>query len=151
MQEFMPEACWRMWHFMREACWRFWALLHWFILMAYSHWTKGKTRNPAMLMTVNLCQPHCPVVDPEDWLGEGYGLPSRLKTPCENLYVAAFGGHLFTVRNSSCGKVMFSQMSVILSGWRGAGLSLALIHSSTNMLKWVWASGFWKPLIHMNM
>ena len=32
-----------------------------------------------------------------------------------------------------------------------SGLSLALVHSSTNMLKSVWASDFWKPLIHTNM
>ena len=31
------------------------------------------------------------------------------------------------------------------------GLSLALVHSSTNMLKSVWASDFWKPLVHTNM
>ena len=30
-------------------------------------------------------------------------------------------------------------------------LSLALVHSSTNMLKSVWASDFWKPLVHTNM
>ena len=31
------------------------------------------------------------------------------------------------------------------------GLSLALIHLSTNMLKSGWASDFWKPLIHTTM
>ena len=31
-----------------------------------------------------------------------------------------------------------------------AGLSLALVHSTT-MLKSVWASDFWKPLVHTNM
>ena len=31
-----------------------------------------------------------------------------------------------------------------------AELSLALVHSAT-MLKSVWASDFWKPLIHTNM
>ena len=31
------------------------------------------------------------------------------------------------------------------------GLSLALVHSSTNMLKSVWTSGLWKPLVHINM
>ena len=30
-------------------------------------------------------------------------------------------------------------------------LSLALIHSSTNMLKSVWMSGLWKPLVHTTM
>ena len=33
-------------------------------------------------------------------------------------------GRIFTTRNSSCGKVMFSQVSVILStGGRGVGMS----------------------------
>ena len=32
-----------------------------------------------------------------------------------------------------------------------SGLSLALVHSSTNMLKSVWVSDFWKPLVHINM
>ena len=32
-----------------------------------------------------------------------------------------------------------------------AGLSLAVVHSSTNMLKSVWASDFWKPLVHTNI
>ena len=31
------------------------------------------------------------------------------------------------------------------------GLSLALVHSSTSMLKSVRASDFWKPLVHTNM
>ena len=38
-----------------------------------------------------------------------------------------------------------------VSGSRGSGLSLALVHSSTNMLKSVCSSDFWKPLIHTNM
>ena len=32
-----------------------------------------------------------------------------------------------------------------------SGLSLALIHWSTNMLKWMWASGIWKALVHTNV
>ena len=32
-----------------------------------------------------------------------------------------------------------------------AGHLLALVHSSTNMLKSLWASDFWKPLLHTNM
>ena len=31
-----------------------------------------------------------------------------------------------------------------------SGLSLTLVYSSTNMSKSVWASGFWKPLVHKN-
>ena len=30
-------------------------------------------------------------------------------------------------------------------------LLLALVYSSTNMLKSMWASAFWKPLVHTNM
>ena len=31
------------------------------------------------------------------------------------------------------------------------GISLTLLYSSTNMLKSMWTSGFWKPLVHTNM
>ena len=49
-------------------------------------------------------------------------------------------------------------LAISLAAWHRSplpphvsGLSLALVHLSTNMLKSVWASNFWKPLIHINM
>ena len=76
------------------------------------------------------------------------------------LRTAARDNSFETRKHSS--RMRTARLSTIASGgcvcqWGGgcvqgcAGLSLALVHSSTNMLKSVWTSGLWKPLIHTNM
>ena len=42
--------------------------------------------------------------------------------PTKEVYRALFGSHLFTVCNSSCGKVLFLHLTVILFTWGGVCL-----------------------------